>query len=214
MDGNRRWARAHALDAWKGHEAGARRLEELFRWAIDLGISELTLYALSIQNLSRDKREVDFLLDLLRKEFEKLLVDERVAHERVRIRVAGRTRLLPADIQELISAVERKTMDNDRLIVNFAICYGGREEIVDAVEKLVEDGVAVSEDSIRERLRIRNDPDLIIRTGGDTRTSNFLTWQSAYSEWAFLDALWPEFTKEDFKGAIDDFSSRERRFGK
>jgi len=214
MDGNRRWARAHALDAWKGHEAGARRLEELFRWAIDLGISELTLYALSIQNLSRDKREVDFLLDLLRKEFEKLLVDERVAHERVRIRVAGRTRLLPADIQELISAVERKTMDNDRLIVNFAICYGGREEIVDAVEKLVEDGVAVSEDSIRERLRIRNDPDLIIRTGGDTRTSNFLTWQSAYSEWAFLDTLWPEFTKEDFKSAIDDFSSRERRFGK
>ena len=214
MDGNRRWARAHALDAWKGHEAGARRLEELFRWAIDLGISELTLYALSIQNLSRDKREVDFLLDLLRKEFEKLLVDERVAHERVRIRVAGRTRLLPADIQELISAVERKTMDNDRLIVNFAICYGGREEIVDAVEKLVEDGVAVSEDSIRERLRIRNDPDLIIRTGGDTRTSNFLTWQSAYSEGAFLDTLWPEFTKEDFKSAIDDFSSRERRFGK
>ena len=214
MDGNRRWARAHALDAWKGHEAGVRRLEELFRWAIDLGISELTLYALSIQNLSRDKREADFLLDLLRKEFEKLLVDERVAHERVRIRVAGRTRLLPADIQELISAVERKTMDNDRLIVNFAICYGGREEIVDAVEKLVGDGVAVSEDSIRERLRIRNDPDLIIRTGGDTRTSNFLTWQSAYSEWAFLDTLWPEFTKEDFKGAIDDFSSRERRFGK
>jgi len=186
----------------------------LFQWAIDLKIKELTLYTLSIQNLTRDKAEVSFLFTLLHDEIGRLLKDERIEKEQVRIRFTGRTHLLPEHLQERIREVETKTAAYDRVAVNFAVCYGGREEIVDAVKKLVKDGVEVTEESISERLWVTGEPDLVIRTGGDRRTSNFLVWQSIYSEWVFLEKTWPEFTKEDLENAIADFKGRERRFGK
>jgi len=214
LDGNRRWAKRHLLEPTKGHAAGAKLLEDLFQWAIDLKIKELTLYTLSIQNLTRDKAEVSFLFTLLHDEIGRLLKDERIEKEQVRIRFTGRTHLLPEHLQERIREVETKTAAYDRVAVNFAVCYGGREEIVDAVKKLVKDGVEVTEESISERLWVTGEPDLVIRTGGDRRTSNFLVWQSIYSEWVFLEKTWPEFTKEDLENAIADFKGRERRFGK
>ncbi len=214
MDGNRRWARAHALEAHKGHERGAQLIEDLFQWCLDASVTEVTLYTLSIQNLARERHEVEFLLDLLRKELTRLLSDERITRERVRIRFAGRRSLLPVDIQERMREVEAATANYEHLAVNFAICYGGREEIVDAVAALVADGAPVSEAGIAERLWVRSEPDLIIRTGAVQRTSNFLLWQSAYSEWVFLEKAWPEFTKADLEHAIAEFRGRERRYGK
>ena len=214
MDGNRRWARAHALEAHKGHERGAQLIEDLFQWCLDTGVTEVTLYTLSIQNLARERREVEFLLDLLRRELARLLSDERITRERVRVRFAGRRSLLPADIQERMREVEQATAAYEHLAVNFAICYGGREEIVDAVAALVADGAPVSEAGIAERLWVRSEPDLIIRTGAVQRTSNFLLWQSAYSEWVFLEKAWPEFTKADLEHAIAEFRGRDRRYGK
>jgi tritrans,polycis-undecaprenyl-diphosphate synthase [geranylgeranyl-diphosphate specific] len=221
LDGNRRFAKKLSLDSWKGHDHGKQKVEELLNWCKELGVKELTLYALSIQNLSRPKVEVDYLLNIIKNVFETFYTDKRIDEDKVRVNVIGRYDLLPKEIVVLIEKIVEKTKNYDNYIINLALAYGGREEITDAVKKIAKSVMFgkfnpedIVESTIQENLYLQSEPDLIIRTGGDKRTSNFLIWQSYYSEWFFVDKMWPEFTKEDLVQIFNEFEQRERRFGK
>ncbi|MBU0472518.1 MAG: di-trans,poly-cis-decaprenylcistransferase [Nanoarchaeota archaeon] len=221
LDGNRRFAKRLMIKPWKGHEWGAKKVENLLNWAKELDIRELTLYAFSMQNMNRPKDEFDFLMNLFRKEFSKMENDSRLEKDKIRINFIGRIHLLPKDLYELFQRIMDKTKNNDKYTINFAIAYGGREEVVDAVMKLsadvkkgIVDADKVNEELFKNYLYTPDEPDLVIRTGGDRRTSNFLIWQSNYSEWFFLEKTWPEFEKEDLIAIINDYTARERRFGK
>jgi tritrans,polycis-undecaprenyl-diphosphate synthase [geranylgeranyl-diphosphate specific] len=221
MDGNRRYARKRALSPWKGHEFGARKLEQVLEWSRELGIRELTLYTLSIQNFDRPKAEVEYLMNLFRSNFSSIKKDERIAKHQIRINIIGRLSMFPEDIQKMMRDIMEQTRTNDKYILNFAMGYGGREEIVDAAKKISRDVKAgkispedITPESFSRYLYLQDEPDLIIRTGGETRTSNFLMWQSSYSEWVFLDKMWPELEKSDIESSIAEYASRKRRFGK
>ena len=221
LDGNRRFAKRLMIKPWKGHEWGAKKVEKLLTWAKELGIKELTLYSFSLQNMDRPKEEFNYLMNLFRKEFSRLENDPRLEKEKIRINIIGRIRLLPKDIYELFQRIMEKTKNNDKFIINFAIAYGGREEVIDAIMKLGKDiknrkvdVKKINEEVFENYLYTTHEPDLIIRTGGAHRTSNFLIWQSNYSEYFFFEKTWPEFEKEDLINAVEDYSQRERRFGK
>lgn len=221
LDGNRRFAKRLMKEPWKGHEYGAKKISELLEWCKEFNIRELTLYCLSLQNFNRPKEEFDYLMKIFREGFDKLKDDERIMKYGIKIRVLGRIHLLPEDIQQKIKYIVEKTKDNKNYTINFALAYGGREEITDAVKKIalsINQGKlspeAVNEQTITENLYMQDEPDLIIRTGGEKRTSNFLIWQSWYSEWMFLDKMWPEFNKKDFIACLEEYNKRERRFGK
>lgn len=195
LDGNRRFAKRLMLEPWKGHELGAEKIEELFEWLKEFGIEELTLYCFSLENFNRPKSEFDFLMQIFKKEFSRLIDDKRVYNDKIKIRFAGRLFLFDSELQEIAKKLAEKTKDHSNYTVNFALGYGGRQEIIDAFKKLVESKEEINEENLKKNLWIENEPDMIIRTGGEKRTSNFLTWQSAYSEWFFLDKTWPEFNK-------------------
>lgn len=225
LDGNRRFAKRLMKEPWKGHEWGAKKVKELLKWAKEYGIKYMTLYALSLENLfSRPKDELNFLLKLFENEFGSILKKNHEAHKyKVRVKVLGRTHLLPAKLQKAIKAAEDCTKKYDKYFLNLAIAYGGQQEITDAVVKIarkVSSGIMkpdkINEDLIRHSLYTNGAPypDMIIRTGGDVRLSNFLLWQSAYSELYFCNKMWPEFSKEDFDAALAEFQNRQRRFGK
>jgi tritrans,polycis-undecaprenyl-diphosphate synthase [geranylgeranyl-diphosphate specific] len=221
LDGNRRFSKRLMMKPWKGHEWGAKKVEKLLDWCKEIGIKELTLYTFSVENFNRPKEEFDYLMNLFRREFEKLKDDKRIDENRIRINVIGRIWMFPKDIQERMRYIMEKTKNYDNYIINFAMGYGGRAEVVDAAKKIaqqVKDGKLdieqINEETFSRNLYMADEPDLIIRTGGDHRTSNFLNYQAAYSEWIFLEKTWPEFEKEDLVEAISDFSKRERRFGR
>ncbi len=221
LDGNRRFARKLMLQPWKGHEWGANKVEELLNWASEAGVKELTLYAFSLQNFNRPKKEFDYLMKLFRDSYTRFLSDNRIDKFGIRVRFIGRISLLPADLQEVVKDVEERTKHNDNFFINIAMAYGGREEIVDAVKALALkvkndeiDPDSIDESVFSDYLALQSEPDMVIRTGGDHRTSNFLIWQCNYSEWFFVDKSWPEFEKEDFLRCLDEFSKRERRFGR
>lgn len=216
LDGNRRYAKKLLREPWKGHDSGAEKVEKLLDWCKELGVSELTLYTFSMQNFKRDKKEIDYLMDLFCRFFEKKETKEKIAQNKIKITFIGRTHLLPEKVQQIIYDLQKETKDYSAFQVNFAMAYGGREEIVDGVNKILKEGKVsqVNEESFSQYLQLRSQPDLIIRTGGERRTSNFLVWQSWYSEWFFLDKYWPEFEKEDLLKVLADFSQRERRFGR
>ena len=222
LDGNRRLAKKLMLKPWEGHKLGARKVEELFTWCRELGIKELTLYALSYDNFhKRPKDELDYLLNLFKQEFTRLLDDSEIMDNKVKIRFIGNRLILPKDIQEIMHDLEEKTRFNEGYTINFAIAYGGREEIIEAVKAVADEAMRgnvkpeeISMDYFSEKLYLQSNPDLIIRTGGNFRTSNFLVWQSAYSEWHIIKKFWPEFTKQDLINAIEDYSKREIRLGK
>jgi len=221
LDGNRRFAKRLMKEPWKGHEYGAEKVEKLFEWCKELGIKEMTLYAFSMQNFNRPKLEFDFLMKVFKDMFEKAKKDKRIHENRIRIKFIGRINLFPKEVYQKCIELEEATKNYDDYRINFALAYGGREEIIDAIKKLgrdIEDGKIDAKD-VNERvfekfLYMHSDPDFIIRTGGDHRTSNFLAWQGVYSEWFFLQKTWPEFEKEDLIKCIEEFGSRERRFGK
>lgn len=219
MDGNRRYAKERGQHPWKGHEEGAKTLANVLEWCQESNIEELTLYTWSMQNFKRPKAEVEYLMNSFRENFRKLKDDERI--KKLRIRVIGRTELFARDIQEMLADIMEQTKDHAGLRVNFAMAYGGREEIVDACRKIATEAAAgrlspedITDETIAGHLYMRDEPDLIIRTGGERRTSNFLVWQSNYSEWIFLDTKWPEFSKEDFINCLEEYSQRKRRFGR
>ncbi|UCD04280.1 MAG: di-trans,poly-cis-decaprenylcistransferase [Candidatus Woesearchaeota archaeon] len=226
MDGNRRFAKEILKrPAEEGHEFGVKKARELLEWADEVGIKCITAYALSIENMnSRPKKELDRLYEYLDKEMDKILEDDHKVHEtETRMRFLGRLELLPEHIQRKMKEIEERTKNYNKHFLNMAIAYGGQQEIVDAMRKV---GIKLEEGSIEVKqidkslvsenmyLEESNYPDLIIRTGGERRLSNFLLWEAAYSELAFTDERWPEFKKETFLKIIDDYKKRERRFGK
>lgn len=224
LDGNRRWAERHKLQSWVGHQYGSKVVDDLLDWCLDLGIETVTLYALSTENLKRSPEEVEQIRDILRKKVAEARQDSRVREHQVRITILGRTNLLPTDLRDELRELERETRGHDKHFLNVAIAYGGRAEIVDAVRKISEKAVRkeITPDEIDEDLVEANlytakipdsDPDLIIRTSGEERISNFLIWQSAYSEFVFLDVYWPAFRKIDLLRAIRTYQHRSRRMG-
>ena len=220
LDGNRRLAKKLMMKPWKGHEWGAKKVEKVIEWGNELGISELTLYTLSLENFNRPETEFNYLMDLFKKEFKRLSKDHQLQDKEIRINFIGRLWMLDEELQQILKEISNKTKQNSKFIVNFAIAYGGRQEVVDATIKIAEqvksgelDISKINEETFSNSLWSSSEPDLIIRTGGEIRTSNFLNFQSAYSEWIFLEKSWPEFEKEDFISAIDEYTSREVRKG-
>ncbi|MGB6501509.1 MAG: polyprenyl diphosphate synthase [Thermoplasmata archaeon] len=222
MDGNRRFAEREGLDVKGGHAKGRDTLEELLDWCLDLGIRILTVYALSTENLARPKEELEGLMDLFDRSLRDIATDERVHRHRIRVRVFGNRALLPARVQEAIGIAERATEQYAEYRYNVALGYGGRDEIVDAIRALARevqagrlDPAAIDSDAVSRHLYTADlpDPDLIFRTSGEERISNFLLWQSAYSELYFSDVMWPGLTRLDFLRAIRSFQVRRRRYG-
>ncbi|MBW2996432.1 di-trans,poly-cis-decaprenylcistransferase [Candidatus Woesearchaeota archaeon] len=221
LDGNRRFAKRLMKEPWKGHEYGAEKVEKLVDWCKELGVKEVTLYAFSMQNFNRPKLEFNYLMKLFSEFFDNEERHEKIHKNKIRIRFIGRIHLFPKEIYEKMLRLMEATKDYDDYRINFAMAYGGREEVIDAIKKLgrdIEDGKIdvkdLDEEKFEKFLYMTSEPDLIIRTGGNHRTSNFLIWQSHYSEWTFLEKMWPEFEKEDLVKCIQEFSLRERRFGK
>ena len=214
MDGNGRWAKKRIQPRAFGHKAGMNRMIFLSEHAQKLGIKYLTLYVLSTENLSRPKEELDGLFGLFRKYF--TVNVKKLYKSNARIKVIGDTAALPEDIQKLLKESEENSPQGATFTLIFAINYGGRAEIVNAVNRAVEKGEKVDEDSFSRLLYTGGIPfpDLIIRTGGELRLSNFLTYQAAYAELYFTDILFPDFTEAEFDRAIENYAKRDRRFGK
>lgn len=214
MDGNGRWAEKKGLPRIEGHRRGAQKAEEIIEWCAELGVKYVTLYTFSTENWKRPKDEVDFLFSLLVEMLNKKF--SRMMEQRVRIRFCGLVERLPEQILTVCKEFEQKTKDNQKIQAILALNYGGRREIVDAINKAIQNGVREFDEIIlREYLYLPDvpDPDLVIRTSGELRISNFLLWQIAYSELYFTEVLWPDFSKEDLLKAVKDFEKRHRRFG-
>ena len=216
MDGNGRWAEARGLPIAEGHRAGTRALRRTVEACIELGARSLAVYAFSTENWSRPLEEVDDLMEIFGETIERELPD--LAEQGVRTRFFGRRDRAPEALRAQMERLEAGTASNDRLHLWIAFDYGGRAELVDAAARLVADGVAaedVSEQSFAARLYAPElpDPDLLIRTSGELRISNFLLWQAAYAELVFVDDLWPDFGEDQLRAALAEYARRRRRFG-
>lgn len=217
MDGNGRWAQIRGLPRYEGHKRGVEKVKEIVRVALELNIEVITFYAFSIENWQRPQKEVQIIMELLqnhlRREIQKFLL------QGVRFKMIGNRDMIPKNILKVIEETEIATNNCQSLTAQFAISYGGRDEIIRAVKKIINNQICVED--VDEKLfnsfldtAGMPEPDLIIRTSGEQRISNFLIWQSAYSELYFTQTLWPDFTEEEFTEAIFDFQKRQRRFGK
>jgi undecaprenyl diphosphate synthase len=217
MDGNGRWAEARGLPRLEGHKAGTENLRGIIRGCVELGVHFLTIYAFSTENWGRPKEEVQGLLTIL-EDFLDSEIDE-LCREGVRIRHLGRLEAMPERVRSKVEHSMEVTCGNSRLVLNVAWNYGGRDEIVYAIQHIIQDSIApqdVNEELVSSYLFTRDcpDPDLIIRTSGEMRISNFLIWQSAYAEWYITPTLWPDFNKDELNKAVAIFRQRDRRFGK
>ena len=217
MDGNRRWAKNRGLPTFEGHRRGYNKMKKVTQWCIDRGINILTVYAFSTENWNRSKEEVSYLMNLFRTALSKDV--EEIHQQGVRIKLIGQRERLAPDIQKMLENAEAKTRNNKKLLFNMAISYGGRPDILQAVKKII--SLKIEADEITEDLISKNlwtegipDPDLIVRTSGEYRLSNFLTWQSAYSELLFIKKHWPAFSEKDLDLIIAEYNKRQRRFGK
>jgi undecaprenyl diphosphate synthase len=216
MDGNARWARARDLPVAEGHRAGSRALRPIVETAIEIGVESLAVFAFSTENWSRPHDEVELLMEIFAETIDRELPD--LAAQGVRTRFVGRRDRAPLELQAKMAELEQATAEKSRLQLWIAFDYGGRAELVEAARRLVEEGV--DPDDLDENVFAAHlyepempDPDLLIRTSGELRISNFLLWQLAYAELVFVDALWPDFGPADFRSAIEDYASRRRRFG-
>ena len=224
MDGNRRYAREvlKAENTNKGHEMGKDKLKEVLEWCIKTDVKVLTVYAFSTENFSREEEEVDFLLNLIKEMMFSLGDDERIHKNKVRVKMIGDRSIIPDELREAVEYAESKTKDYTDYHFNVAVAYGGRQEIINAVKRVaqsVKDGEIDVEDITEESISVNMytsddpDPDLVLRTSGEFRLSNFLIWQMAYSELYFTDIYWPGFRYIDFLRAIRSFQQRNRRYG-
>jgi undecaprenyl diphosphate synthase len=216
MDGNGRWAKRQGRPRTYGHYVGAYKIEEVVRWCAERGVKYATFYAFSTENWKRPPEEVNFILGLLVEKIGEFY--ERMAKEHVRLRFIGRVHELPEPVRQKCYEYEEKTKQFDRIQAILALNYGGRAEIIDAVKRILESSVNpqdLGDETFRKYLYAPDipDPDLIIRTSGEMRLSNFLIWQGAYSELYFSELLWPDFNEEELDKAIESYRRRERRFG-
>jgi undecaprenyl diphosphate synthase len=213
MDGNGRWAERQGLPVAEGHRAGTKALRRTVEAAIDLGVETLIVYAFSTENWSRPEGEVEDLMEIFGETIERELPD--LARQGVRARFLGRRDRAPDELRAQMESLEEETAHNDRLNLWIAFDYGGRAELIEAARRLVEAGVEPEEESLRANLYAPElpDPDLLIRTSGELRISNFLLWQLAYSELVFLDVLWPDFGSRELEDALAAYAQRRRRFG-
>ncbi|MHA0035844.1 isoprenyl transferase [Deinococcus sp. PESE-13] len=227
LDGNRRFARAAGLQREMGHSFGADKAHEVLQWCLELGIPSATIWVLSTDNGSRDPEELAHILHLLEREARQLAVDPRIHANRVRVRAIGQHDNFPPQVLAALKNLEESTAGYEGMRLNIAVGYGGREEIVDAVQgylrKQAAQGATLQQaaerltpDAIGAHLYAADqpDPDFIIRTSGEIRLSGFMLWQSVYSEYYFCDVYWPGFRRVDFLRALRDFQGRDRRFGK
>ncbi len=225
LDGNRRWALKRALPTLIGHKEGVKRTQDVLDWCYSQGIETVTIYAFSTENFNRPKKEVEDVLNLINNQMIKLISNPTIHENQVKIKAIGRIDLLPVNLQKSLNEVERVTEKYNDHFLNIAVAYGGRKEIIDATKKIVEDVTLgkkslsqINETTFDEYLYTAHlpnpHPDLIIRTSGESRLSGFLLWQSAYSEFLFLDVYWPDFRKIDLLRVIRMFQQRKRRYGK
>ncbi len=227
MDGNRRFARSAGLDVAAGHDYGAGKAREVLEWCFDLGIRHVTLWGFSSDNRGRAETEVSHLHSLFARQARAMIEDPKIHKNRVRVRVIGNVKDFPDDVRAALREVEAATAGYGERQLNVAIGYGGREEIVAAVQKLLREQAANTNnvDELARKVTVGEierhlytagspDPDFIIRTSGEVRLSGFLLWQAAYSEYYFCDAFWPSFRRVDFLRALRSFQARERRFGR
>lgn len=226
LDGNRRFARRIGLDVRRGHEYGVEKVQDMLEWCLELGIPHVTLFVFSTENFDRAPEEIEYLFDLFVRESPRLIAHPKIQTHKVRIKVIGRRSLLPAAVVKAAEALERATAEHDGMLLNIALAYGGREEIVDGIRQLLREAEAEHRSlaAVAEHLSVSQisnylyttglpDPDFIIRTSGEVRLSGFLLWQAAYSEYYFCDALWPAFRRIDFLRAIRSYQGRDQRFG-
>lgn len=213
MDGNGRWAMQRKKPRSYGHKVGSDNVDKIVTYAFKNGIKVLSLYAFSCENWSRPKEEVDELMSLLEKYFKKFI--SKILKKNVRLSVMGDVSVLSDKLKKVISEGVEKSAANDEFVLNIGINYGGRQEIVKAVKEIVSAGEEITVENISAHLYTSSfgDPDLIIRTGGELRLSNFMLYQCAYSELYFTDVLWPDFNESEFDKAVSDFGERHRRFG-
>lgn len=221
-DGNRRYASKEGKPPYYGHEKGKDKLEEVLQWCMDIGIKIVTVYGFSTENFSRRKDEVSFLFHLIDRSLRDLMKDERVTKNGIKVKIIGELSTLPRYLVKTIRETENYTSGFRNFRLNLAIGYGGREEIINGIRKVAQDVLQgkikvedINENSFRNYLYEPTlpDPDLILRTSGEERVSNFLLWQSAYSELYFSDVNWPELKRIDFLRAIHSYQTRERRYG-
>ena len=224
LDGNRRWASNKSLIPWIGHRYGANKIDDLMDWCIELDVIAITLYAFSTENFHRPPQEVEEIMKLIENKLRSILENERIHENKIRVKTIGRIDLLPNSTQEVIQRVEESTKMYKGRLLNVALAYGGRAEIVDATKKIAKKAVKgeLNPDKINEKIfekylytahMPKQDADLIIRTSGEERLSGFLSWQSAYSELCFVDVNWPDFRKIDLLRAVRTYQRRKRRFG-
>ena len=216
MDGNGRWAIARKLPRLAGHRAGVENLRRIITACVEFGVRHLTIYAFSTENWGRPREEVDGLLFILNEVLDKELGE--LNKQGVQLRHIGRLEALSPGLQKKVRGAMELTRNNDRLVLNVAFNYGGRDEIIHAIQQMLADGIKPDEvdaDLVSRYLYTAGqpDPDLIIRTAGELRVSNFLLWQGAYAEYYSADVYWPDFDKEQFRVALEHFGQRERRFG-
>jgi len=217
MDGNGRWAQSRGLPRLAGHRAGTENLRNIIKACVEFGVKYLTIYAFSTENWGRPEDEVSGLMGIFDEVFERELAE--LHKQGVQLRHIGRLENLRESLRSKMLAGIEQTRDNDRLVLNVAFNYGGRDEVVHAVQQMLADGVDpkdVDETLISSYMYTQGvpDPDLVIRTSGEQRVSNFLIWQSAYSEWIFPETFWPDFGREELLAAIRDYGRRERRYGR
>ena len=225
LDGNRRWAKRNLSLPKEGHVKGADAVENLLDWCEEFDIKIITLYVLSAENLSRKDLELEYLFEIIGIRLEKLFNDPRIHKNQMRVKAIGRIELLPDSIKNVLKRLDDATKNYERHFLNIAIAYGGQDELIDAIKKIVgkiKDGVLKIEDINKKEIESnlytshlpQSSPDMILRTSGEKRLSGFLLWQSAYSELVFMDVFWPGFRKIDLMRAIRTFQKRKRRIGK
>ena len=222
MDGNRRFAWKSKLATGLGHRIGKQKLETVLDWVLELEIPWFTVYALSTENLNRPQEELDLLFKLYIEGLRDIADDERIHANEVKVQIIGRRELLPKDVNEAIDYAESRTADYDKYVFTVCLAYGSREEMLNAIQSIAAEHAAgdlplesIDEKAVSSRLYTGEmpDPDLVIRTSGEERISNFLLWQMAYSELYFTDVYWPSFQKKDLLKAVKTFQDRKRRYG-
>ncbi len=216
-DGNRRWATKHGKSKQEGYATGIQHIGEVLKWCKEHDVHMLSMWGFSTDNFKRDETEVSGLFELFKQNLKKAIDSDEKNKYEVRVRILGRTHLFPREIREMIKKAEELSAKNSKYQLNLLLAYGGREEIIDAVNAILKEGVKeVDEKAISDHLYTKGlpDPDLIIRTSGEERLSGLMPWQSTYAEFYFSKKLWPEFSKADFEDALNVYEQRKRRFGK